>query len=333
MNKKISINNGSAVPQSFITKNKQRVKQYVDTVYLENGDEFEIELFNPTQNKVLARIELNDVSIGSGIVLRPGERVFLERYLNEPKKFKYETYFVDGNDASVESAIKKNGDVIVSFYNEIQTNINLGNLGISTGTYFLNPDIWTTNNMGLTKFSNTLDFYNTTLCSSNVTTPINGDISFTNTCSINPRGFAPKLEKETGTVEKGSNSSQTFTYDSTQFNTIKIASNWWKILPMSEKVKTIDEVQAFYCSSCGTKRKKDTFRFCPNCGTKYEEKKEPKIIFTDDAYYVDGKYKQLLMCSYNDTLDKFLERHKDKSKIIIKRDSLTENSLRAIIID
>lgn len=124
--KNLKTQSGSIVPQSFITKNKQRVKQYVDTVYLENGDEFEIELFNPTQNKVLAKIELNGVSIGSGIILRPGERVFLERYLNEPKKFKYETYFVDGNDASVESAIQRNGDVIVSFYNEIQFFINTG---------------------------------------------------------------------------------------------------------------------------------------------------------------------------------------------------------------
>jgi hypothetical protein len=329
MNKKISINNGSTVPQSFITKNKQRVKQYVDTVYLENGDEFEIELFNPTQNKVLARIELNGVSIGSGIILRPGERVFLERYLNEPKKFKYETYFVDGNDASVESAIQRNGDVTVSFYNEVDMLINLAPY---TGITTTCSTAWATQSYT----TNTLGICDTTLNYSNRGIPINGIFSATNTNSINPQGFAQELKKETGRVEKGGNSSQTFTYDSTQFSTTKFASNWWKILPMSEKVKTIDEVQTYYCSSCGTKRKKDSYKFCPNCGTRYEEKKEPKIIFTDDvkyAYYVDGEYKQLLMSSYYDTLDNFLERHKNKSKIIIKRDSLTENSLRAIVID
>jgi hypothetical protein len=58
-------------PQSFITKGKQRLKQHTDTVYLKDGDEFEIELFNPTSNKVLAKIELNGDSIGSGIILRP----------------------------------------------------------------------------------------------------------------------------------------------------------------------------------------------------------------------------------------------------------------------
>ncbi len=107
---------GWVVPQSFITKSKQRLKQHVDTVYLKNGDEFEIELFNPTQNKVLAKIELNGVSIGSGIVLRPGERVFLERYLDDAKKFLFETYIVNGNNNDVQQAIAKNGDVTVKFY-------------------------------------------------------------------------------------------------------------------------------------------------------------------------------------------------------------------------
>ena len=77
-------------------------------------------------------------------------------------------------------------------------------------------------------------------------------------------------------------------------------------------------------------------KFCPNCGTKYEEKKGPKIMFTDDIKFVhikNGEAKILLMQTYNDTLDNFLERHKHKSKIIIKRDSLTENQIRAIIID
>ena len=120
MNRRISINTiGLAVPQSFITKSKQRLKQQIDTVYLNNGDEFEIELFNPTQNKVLAKIEMNGNSIGNGIILRPGERVFLERYLDEAKKFLFETYVVNGNNKEVQDAIENNGDVVIKFYNEI----------------------------------------------------------------------------------------------------------------------------------------------------------------------------------------------------------------------
>ena len=118
MNRRISVMTGSVVPQSFITKGKQRLKQHTNTVYLKNGDEFEIELFNPTQNKVLAKIEINGNNIGNGIVLRPGERVFLERYLDEAKKFLFETYVVNGNNKDVQNAIEKNGDVTVKFYDE-----------------------------------------------------------------------------------------------------------------------------------------------------------------------------------------------------------------------
>jgi hypothetical protein len=330
--KNFKTHSGSIVPQSFITKGKKRLKQYVDNVYLENGDEFEIEIFNPTQNKVLAKIELNGESIGSGIILRPGERVFLERFIDTPKKFKFETYSVDDNNQDVEKAIANNGDVMVSFYDEYKPYYFTGTTSIThtnipnfiDNTKFINTCgniTYTTNNLGMLYTSNSLG------------TLTNGS-SEIRSASLNNKLY--KKRKETGRVEKGSHSSQQFTYDTTQFQLTKFASNWWKILPMSQKVKTIDEVNTIYCLDCGTKRKKDTYKFCPNCGKKYEEKKEPKIIFTDDVkyvYYVNGEYKVLVMSSYNDTLDKFLERHKDKSKIIIKRDSLTEDSLRAIVIE
>ncbi len=41
--------NRYAVPQSFITRSKQRLKQHVDTVYMNNGDEFEINFFLTTR--------------------------------------------------------------------------------------------------------------------------------------------------------------------------------------------------------------------------------------------------------------------------------------------
>ena len=84
------------VPSAYITKNKQRIKQHGQTVYLNDGDEFEIELHNPKNNPILAKILLNGKYIpGGGIVLRPGERVFLERYLDKDRKFLFETYSVD----------------------------------------------------------------------------------------------------------------------------------------------------------------------------------------------------------------------------------------------
>jgi hypothetical protein len=265
MNRRISVNTtGLAVPQSFITKGKQRLKQHIDTVYLNNGDEFEIELFNPTHNKVLAKIEMNGNAVGNGIIIRPGERVFLERYLDEAKKFLFETYVVNGDNLEVQEAIADNGDVVIKFYNETPPPTyysgNSGTLTISnpgwinnTGTQYYNiPNFSTTS---------TSTFYNASLTS--------GTFSTSNTFLNNPdKVKKSKRQVETGRVEKGSNSNQSFTYDSTSFNSWASNTNWWKIKPKSTQLVTMDDL-ATYCTECGGKRKKDTYKFCPQCGTKY----------------------------------------------------------------
>ena len=267
MNRRISVNTtGFAVPQSFITKGKQRLKQHVDTVYLKNGDEFEIELFNPTQNKVLAKIEMNGNSIGNGIILRPGERVFLERYLDEAKKFLFETYVVNGNNEEVKQAIANNGDVVVKFYNEMISPQYLS--GSSTLT-INNPNFnWTTT--GTPYYGNTFTttstntYYNTSLTSGT----INTNSFFNNSNSIKKDLTSPLRHVETGRVEKGSNSDQSFTYDNSSFYSYPFTSNWWKIKPQSTKPVVIEDLVT-YCTECGSKRKKNTHKFCPHCGTKF----------------------------------------------------------------
>jgi len=271
MNRRISINTiGYAVPQSFITKGKQRLKQHVDTVYLKNGDEFEIELFNPTQNKVLAKIEMNGNSIGNGIILRPGERVFLERYLDEAKKFLFETYVVNGNNEEVQQAIANNGDVTVKFYNEIVAPSYLS--GSSTLT--INNPVWTNtpytytthNTLGNTSFTTTSTntFYNASLTSGT----INTNSFFNNSNRIKKELTSPLRHVETGRVEKGSESDQVFTYDNSSFYSFPSTTNWWKIKPQSTKPVVREELVT-YCTECGAKRKKDTHKFCPHCGTKF----------------------------------------------------------------
>jgi len=245
-------------PQSFITKGKQRLKQHIDTVYLKDGDEFEIELYNPTQNKVLAKIELNGNSIGSGIILRPGERVFLERYLDEAKKFLFETYVVNGDNDEVKQAIANNGDVTIKFYDQIVTPNYMSN---GTGTVTISNPCWistgtpytytTHNTLGNASFTTTSTntFYNASLT--------NGSYNISSTRQI-----------ETGRVEKGSNSKQSFTYDNTSFQSYPSTTNWWKIMPKSTK-PVVREDLVTYCAECGSKRKKDTHKFCPHCGTKF----------------------------------------------------------------
>ena len=266
MNRRISINTiGLAVPQSFITKSKQRLKQQIDTVYLNNGDEFEIELFNPTHNKVLAKIEMNGNSIGNGIILRPGERVFLERYLDEAKKFLFETYVVNGNNEEVQQAIANNGDVVIKFYDEVKIstfNSNSGTLTINNPNFGWGSTTTGSPWYGNTTFttSSTNTFYNASLTSGTINT--NSFLNNTDKIKKSTR------QLETGRVEKGSNSDQSFTYDTSSFSSYPSTTNWCKIKPKSTQLVTKEDLVT-YCTECGSKRKKDTHKFCPQCGTKF----------------------------------------------------------------
>lgn len=269
-------------PYAYVTKNRQRVKQYDKSVFLSNGDEFEIELFNPTTNKVLAKINLNGNSIGAGIVLRPGERVFLERHIETSRKFLFETYDVNPNDPGVASAINNNGKLDIKFYSEY--------ISYSATTIFNYMDDYYhyINNPGTSDpISNPNIFY----CSSMTNTDgamgtLTSSASYTS--KIKSSKGKNKLRKrysspgvpiyeadrsvksiETGRVEKGSHSSQNLEIDDTQFNSWFSWNSEWKILPLSEKPLMSEEVNTIWCTNCGAKRKKLSHKFCPHCGTGY----------------------------------------------------------------
>ena len=242
-------------PQAYITKRKQRVKQFDGLVYLNNGDEYQIELFNPTPNHILAKIKVdNSYLSGGGIVLRPGERVFLERFLDSNNKFVFRTYEV-GKEAVNLGAIDNNGYVEIEFFNEYKPSQSYWG-GNSGSTLTLNGGItYTTNTLGLATFTTTGTsnaFY------SNNAVP---------TSYTGPNIRSTKIE--TGTTEKGSNSNQQFTNSNRQFLGYSFCNVAWRILPTSQKRYHKEELSIAYCGECGAKRKKDTFKFCPHCGTKF----------------------------------------------------------------
>jgi len=292
------------VPVAYVTKGRQRLKQYDDTVYLRNEDEFELELFNPTTTKVLCKISLNGHSIGSGIVLRPGERVFLERYLDVAKKFKFGTYTVNGENKEVLSAIQENGLVVVKFHKESfpSMSLNRGRLQLfdnyfppynpifSPSTDNPNPyPTWTTsitaNSTGNYSGSSTLTsgsaLYNSSvnLDSMGMNESFNdnkfdADIRTRSVVDIPDRKLSKKTKSslksmETGTIEMGSNSNQPFILDQSTFEYNHTWVSEWKILPVSRKLTVIEDLKV-YCVECGAKRKGNGHKFCPNCGTKYE---------------------------------------------------------------
>jgi hypothetical protein len=106
-----------------VAMNKSLLREYQTNegrvVYLNDGDEFQLQLFNPFTHVVGAEIYINGERIPNKLVLRPGERVWLERYLDKAKKFKFSTYEVE-DSAEVKTATKFNGEIKVAFYSEIR---------------------------------------------------------------------------------------------------------------------------------------------------------------------------------------------------------------------
>ena len=252
-------------PEAFVTKGKKRIKQFDGQVYLSDGDEYEIELFNPSQEVVLAKIKIDgDYIAGGGIVLRRGERVFLERFLDSPNKFKYSTYVVNGNNTEVQDAIRNNGYVEIEFYSEYKPTIpnrtiyGSPNYTYSTHTVNGNPITFTTTGVNSltsgTATTSTSTFYNASLTANTFEGP-------------NIRNLSNKVE--TGTTEKGDSSDQTFQHTNKTFNQFSFWNVAWQILPLSQKQYTAEEVGVNYCGSCGAKRKKSSFKFCPHCGNKF----------------------------------------------------------------
>lgn len=258
-------------PCAYITKNKQRVKQFGQNVYLKDGSEFEIELYNPSRKTVLSKIKINGEFIkGGGIILRPGERVFLERYIDVPRKFKYETYTVDSTNETM-NAIANNGDVEILFYEEQEV------LEVRLNSTW-NPT-YVNNNLTAPIGNN---FYTTSVNYSSDVSSFNINLNDTLSFSNNPRSnkfeqrprsrsFAKKTKSiETGRVEQGSSSNQSFKTVSKDFNSWTISTSVWKILPESQRpVEKKDLIER--CPKCSTKIKKSSWKFCPECGNEIKQ--------------------------------------------------------------
>jgi hypothetical protein len=70
---------------------------------------------------------------------------------------------------------------------------------------------------------------------------------------------------ETGRINEGENSNQTFTYSSNSFKDKSVYSLDYQILPIS--LKPYEGIKT-YCSECGTKIRHQNWKYCTNCGTK-----------------------------------------------------------------
>lgn len=242
-------------------------------VYMNNGDEFQIQLFNPEQVKVACEVFINGIKMSDRkIVLRPGERVWLDRHIDSPEKLKFETYEVS-RGKEVRKAIEKNGVVEVKFYKER----DIEHVKLTT-TYVYQPYTLDNGirygssvcdaNTVLGMVADNADLACTHQCDSAASVATAFSALTTGDCEIKASACADHQQSrhmETGRVEKGGHSNQEFNnvYDS--FESWSFHNETVHILPMSEKPVHKSDLQKRFCPYCGRKIK-DNFIFCPHCG-------------------------------------------------------------------
>jgi hypothetical protein len=240
------------------------------------------------------------------LVLRPGERVFLERYLDVAKKFKFDTYEVT-NTAEVQKAIEDNGDFKVEFYKEsyprplyptIQTYISQPYYTQPFGSYNSTAGRGTLtvgNSSGIVFGDNLSGSFTTTstgnatyatyTSSQNINSVANTDsLKYFNSSTPTYSGSIPKskscaseipLKKaklsktiETGRVDMGSSSNQKLQVVNKSFEYFPFHSLEYKLLPVSQKINSTDDIKIKrYCTHCGKKSVKSD-KFCSQCGNK-----------------------------------------------------------------
>lgn len=297
-------------PNAWIVNPTDRGRKSIKSnnkVYLQDGQEFQIELHNPLTESVLADVKVNGQSVSkTGLVLRPAERFYLDCFIDDKKKFIFKTYEVENTKESKDSIVK-NGTVEVFFYKEETFSLNNWKnkfdrviervyypewypvyYPVSFPVY---PKIW-----GGRPFNDGIIYGNTSNPIVGTTTTVNyGGNSLTSNISNSAASYTVNMNSqtgdtfnttytssledgnlnayfstdkiETGRVEKGEKSKQEFTEVDLEFQSYHISSVMYQILPESQKPVETAEIKKKFCTECSQKLK-GTEKFCPECGGK-----------------------------------------------------------------
>lgn len=238
------------------TSSLDELKTYQgNDIFLNNGDEFQIRLFNPLQEKIGAQVSINGKSSNRLLVLNPGEVADIDRFIDERRRMIFETYKYDDSNPSARKAVANNGLIEIKFFKEYQPyyyNLTTSTFNCinTTGTpYYDNNTTTLTSNSVFTCSSN-LDF-----------------VSDNESSTYKSKKLSKSILKETGIVSKGEKSNQEFKSVDIQFETFPFYTISYKLKPMSEKNSYSTEVRD-YCTNCGYRIRNDKWMYCPKCGTK-----------------------------------------------------------------
>ena len=279
-----------------IAVNKSLLKEYSNSsneriVYMHDGTEFQIQIFNPYSYAIGVSFKFNSNSESSQLlVLRPGERVWLDRYLNNESRLLFSTYKV-GNSEEVKNAIKDNGNLQIKFYKEKENNywnnrIYTNQSIIDTTEPYRHINAWYSNNancfnneLNTLRASSSINFYNNTNTALNIdgnTTGATSTANYVATSSIAdaytksmPTRAPVRSNKSIGTgrIEERSHSNQKFDNVCKDFELWPFKIEYIKILPFSQKQVNTNDISKRYCHNCGRKLNQK-YKFCPFCGTK-----------------------------------------------------------------
>jgi hypothetical protein len=248
---KVKMTSGASLnPNAWIVVNNQKDKSKPSDrgrksikkgkVYLQDGQEFEIEIFNPLKECVLCDIKFNGSSISkTGLVLRPGQRFYLDCFLDDKKKFIFNTYEVENNDETKE-AISNNGLLEVFFYKEEVTKLNNWHEQFNRTIWYPHYDpYWFPSRPSVWYSTNVNDVLNSSLTNSSA------NISFNNSsCSYHSNIQSYSDDNiQTGRVEKGSISDQKFLEVNMDFQKYYISNTIIQILPESLKPIETKEIK------------------------------------------------------------------------------------------
>ncbi len=274
------VNSGTETPQAWVAIKRNRQKIYngqgKSQVYLKDGQEFQIELFNPTQTRYLVKFKINgNYSSDRGLILNPGQRYFLDRFIDEDRKLAFSTYEIEDSKAA-KKAIEKNGLLEVEFYSETFLHGNIISYPKIYNTPNWSQPIWTTNpstfwygtSNGISNNaggSSTLTLAGSTINNVSYTSgTVNCGTTYTSTSNYS--SVVNDASIETGRVEKGEKSDQLFEQGYGTFGSWASYVTTVQIIPLSQKPAEAQEIRS-YCTGCGSRIKKQTWKFCPNCGT------------------------------------------------------------------
>ena len=258
-------------PGAWIVSPQDKGRKQIKSgkVFLKDKEKFEIELFNPLTVSVLADIKLNGQSVSkTGLVVKPGQRVYLDCFIDDRKKFKFSTYEIENSGEALD-ATQNNGVLEVFFYKEDV--ITLDNWQrkfdrvIVEKYYPYNPYPWynpyrvycgsgtityggttvTTNGNSFTMDASngliggltTTNVYNS---SNNINCSYTSQVDLPN---LNAAGSLSTNSIETGRVEKGEKSKQKFTEVDMDFENNYISSTIIQILPESRKPAEIKQIK------------------------------------------------------------------------------------------